>query len=175
MTSSVEMSLTEKSLETLVEKLASTLAFAGRGEIASLRRLNIEEPFSPEFWKYVVSYISPDRPLTAEEEKSWAAIISGMAKMVPFHHRKGRSLGKVLAENDFSEQRLLKLLRLQGQHLRAGIRRLAIFLSFRAEPFDWTTIAALLLTQDSEKNEEIRRRIARDYFLTQKQKEAKNG
>jgi len=174
MISSEELNLSEKSLETLIAKLACHLAFAGRGEIASLRRLNVEEPFSPEFWKFVVTYISPDRPLTPEEEKSWAAIISGMAKMAPFHHCKGRSLGKVLAEEKFTEQRLLKLLRLQGHHLRAGIRRLAIFLSSRAEPFDWTTIAALLLTQDPEKNEEIRRRIARDYFLTQKQKEAEN-
>ena len=159
-----EISSRHKTLEEIIEMLSAALRTADRGEVASLRRLSPEHPDSPAFWRYVVNLISPEWPLTVQEESCWAAIISSMARMLPFPHQKGRSVGKVLAEQGFAEQRLLKLLRIEGPGLWTALRRLSIFLASRGASIDWVTLSRLILVRDEARSEEIRRSIARDYY-----------
>lgn len=138
----------------------------GPGEVADLKRLDCARPDKPAFWRALSWWISPDRPPGPDEERRWALVLSGMARMSPRNHQPGRKLGRVLAEHDYSELRLARLLRSRGASFDSTVRRLSYFLSARGEPVDWTELAALILTVNPEKAEAIRRRIARDYYAS---------
>jgi CRISPR system Cascade subunit CasB len=141
------------------------------GDLAQLRRIDVDRPDQPTFWRLMAAWIAPDAPLPPDIESAWAAVLSGMAHMAPFHHKPGRRLGMVLAEVGYSELRLNRLLRTGGHRFLEAVRRTCAFLAARAEPVDWTEFAALILTRDPEKAEDRRRRIARDFYSALQRKE----
>jgi CRISPR type I-E-associated protein CasB/Cse2 len=143
------------------EELIST------GELAELRRLDVEQPDQPAYWKILTTYILSDRDrLSGKEETGWAMVLNGMAHMAPSVHDPDRSLGRVLADNDYHEMRLLRFLRERGEAFRSGVRRVARYLGRQGEPVDWGQFAAFILSDyGGEAHEELCRSIARDYYL----------
>ncbi len=102
------------------------------------------------------------------QEASWQTILAGMAMMAPQIHRPDRPLGQVLAETDYSEARLERLLRAEGEVLSTLFLRLCRFLAAKAQPFNWCEAASLLLVREHDKRERINLKIARDFYRHQK-------
>lgn len=154
------------SLAEIISRVAGAMTSGAisPGDLADLRRVAPECPDRPAFWRILVGCVSPEREIPPEQESAWAVVLSGMARMVPYHHRRGRRLGEALATAGYSEGRLLKLLRTRGRTFPDVVRRTCAFLAGKAEPVDWTEFAALVLVTDPEKAEALRRAIARDYF-----------
>lgn len=141
----------------------------GPGDRAELRRLNPASPDRAVFWRVMAQYGPADHELSEEEERRWAIVLSGMARLP---HQQGRRLGRVLAEAGFPEQRLEHLLRAEGvKELAPAVRRLAQFLKAKNQPIDWCALAGLILAADPEKIERARRAIARDYYRHPKKEE----
>jgi aspartokinase len=65
------------------------------------------------------------------------------------------------------------LLRSENKGLLKEIELMAEFLNSKGQNANWAQVAELLFTQDDEKMESLRRRIARDYFKNQNAKKEK--
>lgn len=148
-----------------------------RGDVAEIRRLNTESPDRPAFWKAISACLPDDRALSEDEERRWARVLAGMARMAPGGHDPHARLGVTLCEAGWSELRLSKLLSAPGESASILIRRLASFLAAREMRVNWIELAALLLATHPDKVESIRRRVASDYYRTlnrQNRKEAQS-
>jgi CRISPR type I-E-associated protein CasB/Cse2 len=146
------------------------------GSLAELRRLRPDAPDGAAFWRLVVEYadrLADDRQ--AVELRALAAVVHGMAIMHPLHVSKGerRSLGRAMAECRIKDIRLLRLLRLGAEELPEELRRLARLMASKGETgrFDWSDAVFLLLTADDPQGEQVRRRIARDYYRAEYQQQ----
>ena len=115
----------KRSLSKIVNTIAEILRkrVLTPGELAQLRRLDVTSPNQPAFWRVVTTWIAPERNLSPEEEELWAMILSGMARMAPFHHAPQNSVGRILAESGFSEMRLMRLIRSEGTLFADLLRR----------------------------------------------------
>ncbi len=136
------------------------------GDVAELRRLAPHDPASPTFFKLVASVLPEgtlprDGARRDEAERHWAVIFSCLATLRGLH-RPGRRLGHALADAEISELRVVRLLRARGEALLDATSVIARTLAVRGEAVDFTEIARLLL--DEPHAEQVRRRIARDYF-----------
>lgn len=139
------------------------------GDLADLRRLRPEEPASPAFWKLAATYLSdslPGGPGREEAERRWAAVLGALANLRGLH-RSDRPLGRALAEAGLSEMRLLRLLRARDAALYDVTRGVVHYLAQKAEPADLGQLAGLLLDQDGDRAEAIRRRIARAFYANE--------
>jgi CRISPR type I-E-associated protein CasB/Cse2 len=142
------------------------------GHLAELRRLKPDAPDGAAFWRLVADFAEP----LFDDERGQrqcvlAAVVRGMAVAHPFHAPAAgarRPLGVAMAEAEVAEVRLLRLLRLGGRELPEELRRLARLMASKGDAgrFDWSDAAWLLLTADTERGEEVRRRIARDFYRT---------
>ncbi len=156
---------------TLVARLAAAVdEQLSPGDLADLRRLRPEDPSSPAFWKLCVAHLStvlpPDGEHREEAERRWAAVLGVLAHLRGLH-RPDRPLGRALAEAGLSELRLLRLLRARGQALYDVVRGVVHYLAQKAEPADLGQLADLVLDQDGDRAESIRRRIARDFYAAE--------
>jgi len=139
------------------------------GDIAELKRLNPADPCIPAFWKLMVSCVGEEGIHLAgknnrdEAEQQWAVVLSAIAHMQN-QHRQGRKLGDALAEAEYSELRLTKLLRATGDTLRNLIRGMTLFLVSKGEPFDPLDLARLIFSDGKPWSESFRRQIARSYY-----------
>jgi len=145
------------------------------GDRSALRRLMPESPNTAAFWKIVVDLLEPRAVLPAvgpardAAERKWAVLVRGMALMPGYHSASSR-MGAALARADFSELRLLRLLRARGRALETELTSAIRFLAARPAHLDWTEPARLLLAGREDRKESIRRQIARDYYRAQNQK-----
>jgi len=142
----------------------------GPGDLAELRRLDVEAPDRPAFWK-TLAWISKGEALPSEQETGWAIVLSSMARMAPFHHKPGNAVGRVLGEAGVKEGRLMRLLRSHGPTFHDTVRRTCGLLAAHGLSIDWAELAALVLTRHPEKSESLRRKIARDYYSLLQRKE----
>lgn len=139
------------------------------GELAELRRLRYDEPGGPAFWRLVARRIEPasrlpeDGPARVEAERRWAVILRAVAELASLH-RPGRRLGIALAAAGVSEGRVLRLLRAHGEVLFDAVRTTTHQLATAGEPVDATDLAHLVLSSERDREEEVRRRIARDFY-----------
>lgn len=141
------------------------------GDVAALRRLDPDDPAAPAFFKVAVQLLEdvmPDvesagEPARMEAERRWAAILCAMA-LTSGLHRFDRPLGSALAESGFAELRLTRLLRARGDQVFPALRAAAQYLASKAEPFDPTDLARLVLSEGRRDEEKVRRAIARSYF-----------
>ena len=136
-------------------------------ERAALRHIggNLNQP---AFWNIVVREIEPayKQKLRDDELERWGAILEGLAHLLPFHRDKA-ALGRSLASADIHETRVLRLLRAEGDSLRALVRPLAHQFSSKGQHVDWADVALLLLSDGHPSADGIRRQIARDFYYTQ--------
>jgi CRISPR type I-E-associated protein CasB/Cse2 len=137
------------------------------GHLAALRRLDPERPDGQAFWS-LVGQDAPEAFESPHAASALASVVRGMAIAHPFHRPLDgrRRLGEALAEAEVSELRLLRLLRLPGGELPDELRRLARLMAAKGDigRFDWSDAFGLLFRRDGE---EVRHRIARDYYRTQ--------
>lgn len=138
------------------------------GERAELRRISPDQPFTPALWKMLLALgraDAPSRLRQPEWERRWATLMMGMAFCAGLHDFDV-PLGRALAEAGWSELRLTRLLRAEGEALETEVRRLAQYLGSKSERADWTGIARLLFYQSGQIAAEIRLEIARTYYRT---------
>jgi CRISPR system Cascade subunit CasB len=165
---------------TVAEESESLAAIIGRisgliasehfpnGDRAVLKRMDPKQEPPLSFYRFALRRLPEN---WQDQPRAWQAILSGMALMSPHIHRPDRPLGKVLAEEHFSEARLERLLAADSETQRTLTLRAIRFLAAKNQPVDWTHIAGLLLTKDAEKREKLHLRIASDYYKNLKDKE----
>jgi CRISPR system Cascade subunit CasB len=140
------------------------------GDQADLRK----ERLGPAFWRVAVRHLEPagllgseDAPWRGEAERSWTAIVAGLAR-AGRQHVEGRRLGAVLSEANVAEARVLRLARAHGDSLLKAVRAVAHQLVSGGQRADWADFAALILS-DGKANWEagVRRRLCLDYYRAQ--------
>ncbi|MBS3762085.1 MAG: type I-E CRISPR-associated protein Cse2/CasB [Planctomycetes bacterium] len=168
----------ELSLTQVVGKLAHAIdTQLGTGQVAELRRVSPDEPYSPTLWKLLLSSVPKRFTSGAEQEKKearWGALLMGMAITAGLHDPHV-PLGKALALAGWSELRFVRLMRDQEESLVERVRRLAHYLNSKSQAANWTDVARLLLNQEGEWAERHRVDISRSYYSTlYQQKQSEN-
>jgi len=165
-------------LRTVLHKIGDRFASdEAIGERAAIRRLDIDAPDRPEFWKIVVGELEPllkqHGPSLTEYERRWAAILAGLAEVAGAgFHRQGRRLGEAAAAAQVHEGRFTKLLRAHDDALLALVRPLARQIVAQGEHVDWADVAELVLSDGRWDEEQIRHRQARSYFTALRKQNA---
>jgi CRISPR type I-E-associated protein CasB/Cse2 len=159
-----------RSIRTIISRIAARLSDdASIGDRAALRRLSFDAPDAPAFWRLVVSELDPvlpdASPYREEQERRWAAILSGLAEVAGAGlHRPKHDLGEAAAQAGLHEMRVLKLLRAHDDALLALVRPLAHQLVSKGVPVDWADVARLVLSDGRVDEDSVRRDVARRYF-----------
>lgn len=91
----------------------------GTGPLAELRRMEpLSGPLPPAFWRILFDAVPSDwQGQSVMHERGWALLVNAMALMAPHPHAVGQRPGAALAETDYAEQRLSRLLRAEGTAL----------------------------------------------------------
>ena len=157
-----------ESLAELVGRLAWTLANQSPpGDLAALRRVKPGDPSCLAFWKLAAAHLEASLPAGGphrdETENRWGVILSAMAELAGLHQPR-RPLGRALAEADYAEPRLERLLRARGEALSDCVRTMAHFLRSKAAGANQSDLAWLVLSDGRSDEDTVRRRIARDYY-----------
>ena len=172
-------------LERAVNKVAALLREDhARGVAAALRRYRPGDAPSFAFWSTHAEMIET---LYKWRVERWPLVLAVMAELKGLHQPFG-NLGATLAHEGYSELRLDRLLRAEGDALAHALRGTAHFLASRGAQVDQAQLARLYLHQPSDPAprssdltpaewsdpvlrfskltpaERIRRRIAKDYF-----------
>ena len=148
------------------------------GEKASLRRMDIENPNSPIFWRLMGQRGIPRNA----EMRKWGLIMHGVALMAhgsAVAHNPNLPVGRVIylggdpqpGERGFySEDRLATLLAARGQTLRRLLARLFRMLANEGCAFNWHEMAWFILNEEhnEEQAEQSRIRIARAYYQAER-------
>lgn len=158
------------SLGSVVNRLAGMLdhgaGVLSAGDVAALRRMDPHRP-AASFFKVeglVLNDHLPDDPNTRREmETRWAAIIVGLAHLGDLHRPQQR-LGRALVEAGYSDLRFSRLLRADADRLVDELPMLARFLAAKGVAADWVQAALLVLSAGRRDEEDVRRRLARDYY-----------
>jgi CRISPR system Cascade subunit CasB len=130
-----------------------------RGDLASLRRLDPETPDAAAFFRIVVKLAPEAGP---DSMRRYARLVQNLA-LNPDALKQGR-LGTALAAAGVSEGRVLKLLAARGPALARQLHLIARRLA-NAGALPYRQLADLVLEpDDSPRAEDIRLRIARDYW-----------
>lgn len=158
-------SLAGSDLPALIGRLAAQLAMAKYpgADRAALKRHAPGQSPPLAFYRLWLRHLGAELPGEGQTS-SWAVLVSGMALMGTGAHRRGRGLGRALAESGFSEARLERLLAADGDTRERLFASLARFLAAKDEGFDWTDAGRLLLARDPDAREGIHRRIAADFY-----------
>ncbi len=142
-----------------------------KGDVAELRRIQVGElPSCPAFWKLITSpvfslVLTEYEPALLEQEKQWAVVMASMALSAGLHDVKSR-LGESLAKAEYSEMRLERLLRAQGEDLQKHILLTARFLNAKAQHFNCIEMAGLIFYEpNKELSDKLRHSIARGYYF----------
>jgi len=158
-----------KRLNSAVGKIARRMGPDGEmssGNIAELRRISSDNPFTPALWKVLFDYDLEHAWLGLDQdtyERRMATLLMGMAHCAGLHDY-GTSLGRALAEAGWSELRFVRLMEARGETLESLIRRLAQYLASKGQSANWVGIAWLLLQQEGDKAEKTRLNVSRSYY-----------
>lgn len=164
----------EAKLASSVGRIAAVLEHEGfpPAERAALRRMNPEILPPLAWYRFALPHLPEDWDLTEERQKKWMTLVAGIALMSPAAHRPDVSLGQALGESGYSEARLERLLEAEGDTQRVLLLRAARYLAAKSRPFNWTEAALLLFAREENKQESIRRRIARDFYQAARKQSA---
>lgn len=133
-------------------------------EIASLRRVSVNQPFSPALWKLLILLDLDDFQFRNPEwERHWATVFMILAHTSGLHNPKV-PFGQALATSGWSELRFLQLMRAKGEKLEILLKQVSHFLAGKNVETNWTDAARLLFHQTGEIGESVRLSISRDYF-----------
>ncbi len=155
----------EDRLSSQIGRIAGVLASEHfpTGDRAALRRMGPGQQPPLIFYRFALHHLPHgwERNLA-----DWMTLVAGIALMSPQAHRPDQPLGRALAEGDYAELRLERLLAARGYTRRALLLRAARFLAAKRRPFSWTEAAWLLLTSDRDepRRERLHRKIANDFY-----------
>lgn len=158
-----------------------------RGDLAELRRMNPDAPDTTAFWRLMAQ-----KQLlgNAVVESKWALILQGIALMTSTASSRSAHdgtipVGRALfygGDSDrtrayYSENRLNRLLVARGPMMRSLLARMFRMMGSTGQPFDWREMARLILNDgyNEERAENVRRRIARSYYMAEMQSERKSS
>lgn len=136
------------------------------GEMADLRRISPDQPFTPALWRLLLMLDLDDSPNWIRQEqweRRWATLFMGMAHCAGLHEYN-ISLGTALAEAGWSELRFVQLMRAKDKTLETHLRLVAQFLASKNQEANWSDVARLLFFQTGEAGERVRLSISRDYY-----------
>ena len=160
-----------------------------RGDLAELGRMNPDTPDATVFWQLLSRYELLEHPAM---ESRWGLILHGIALMTPTAgreisadsegyrpsaHNPTVPVGLALYQGGdpnrgergfYSETRLNRLLTARDEMFRTLSARAFRMLGRAGQPFNWRDMATLILNEDNDRGEEIRRRIARSYYQAQR-------
>lgn len=163
-------------------RLANSIAAEGfnRGDLASLRRMDPDEPDAAAFWRLTARYDLHGSP---EVERKWALVLHGIALMTMAAgdgaagrsaHVRGMPIGRALFAGDnperttafYSASRMNRLLTARGPMLRTLLSRMFRMMAAVNQGFDWYGMAEFILSDgyDEQRADRIRRNIAREYY-----------
>lgn len=154
-----------------VGKLAGMMQERGglsTGEVAELRRISPEEPFTPALWRLLLMFDLDDSSYGINQElweRRWATLLMGMAHNTGLHNYS-TPFGQALAEAGWSELRFVQLMRAKGETLEKHLRRVAQFLGSKQQEANWTDVAWLLFFQTGDTGDKVRLNISRDFYVT---------
>jgi len=157
----------ETTLASVVGKVALAIReHLGTGEVAELRRISPQDPYTPALWKLLLSYV-PDHWTAGrdrdEKERRWAGLFMGLALSGGLHD-PSVPFGRALAEAGWSPLRFVRLMRVRGDNLMEEVRRVAQYLNVKSQAANWAEAAELLLYQEGHRAESVRLHIARSYY-----------
>ncbi|GAB6067655.1 hypothetical protein JCM13664_09730 [Methylothermus subterraneus] len=133
------------------------------GDRAALRRWAPGQRIPLAFYRLWLRHLGDELPREAETE-AWMALAWGIATCGRDCHNPRRPWGRALAESEFAEGRLERLLS-APEDVRVDLFMSAVrFLAAKGEAFDWGEAAQFLLTQDATKRDSLNRRIAAAYY-----------
>ena len=161
---------TAPDLGTTIGKIASYIgrdeyseAGISTGDLAELRRINPDEPYTPALWKILLQFVPNHDHLSARQEQRWAILLMAMGNCAGLHDY-ATSFGKALAQAGWSELRFVRLMEARGDNLTKELRRLSQYLASKDQRANWADAAYLLFSQDGDSAQTIRQNIARDYY-----------
>ena len=161
----------------IIGKVATMMQQEGAlstGEMADLRRISPDQPFTPALWRLLLMLDldeSPDWIRREQWERRWATLFMGMAHCSGLHKYE-TSLGEALAGAGWSELRFVQLMRAKDESLETHLRRVAQFLASKNQEANWTDVARLLFFQTGEAGEKVRLSVSRTYYSKMYSKES---
>jgi CRISPR system Cascade subunit CasB len=153
------------SIATPVVRLASVIGSLHypNGDRAALRRWAPGQPLPIAFYRLWLRHLDAELPPPAQLE-GWMALTWAVATLGANAHVPKRPLGQALAESQFSDARIERLLSTPDD-VRLDLFIGAIrFLAAKGERFDLTGAARFVLTHDADKRERLQRQIAADFY-----------
>ena len=138
------------------------------GEIAALRRLIMSPKSFMSFHRLAVKYLPEDYIYCAQE---WKVLLSIMAMMAPRIHTKDTPFGTALSMVGFKPTYFERLLSASGDTRLQLLYKAGRWLAGNAQPCNWYDILSLVFTRDGHKLEDIKLRIAREYYRHREKEE----
>ncbi|HQD79736.1 MAG TPA: type I-E CRISPR-associated protein Cse2/CasB [Bacillota bacterium] len=153
----------EGTLEQQVGRIAGILSSERfpTGERAALRRMNPGHPLPLSFYRFAFSYLPPGWEKAIDD---WTTLVAGIALMSPNAYSPQVGFGAALADAEYSESRLERLLAAEYEVRRTLFLRAIRFLAAKSKPFNWAEGARFLLTESKSKREMLNLSIARDFY-----------
>lgn len=165
-----------------------------RGALADLRRMDPDSDDPAVLWRLLASRDLLDNSNT-EVERKWALILHGIALMTRTAgadsnsrsaHDRGTPVGRALylgsesarATAFYSETRFNRLLNAREDMLRVLLGRMFRMAAAGGVTFNWREMADFIRNADfgdGEAAERSRRRLARDYYQTQRRAAAQSS
>src|SRR5690606_24125613 len=130
MTDSTQDTAPEPTPEPTLRSIVGSLAGAidndlSNVELAELRRISPQQPYSSTLWKLLLAYVPESRTSGPEQdlrERRWATLLMGLTHCKGLHAPK-IPLGQALAEVGWSELRFVRLMQARGEGLELELRR----------------------------------------------------
>lgn len=161
------------SFDQSIEKLISYVTNANenkggysRGDISSLRRMDVAEP-SFTFWKMVAE---AGIEITSWNERQWALIVKGLAIMGGSSSARPGSVAQEAGYSKSSELRISRLLKSQGEDFETYVEGLVRFLANKGKTFSWYSFARFILST----RDDVRKQFARDFYYQPAEKQKAN-
>lgn len=153
----------EETLEQRIGRIAGIIASERfpTGERAALRRMAPDRPLPLCFYRFAFNHLSLGWERAIDD---WTTLVAGIALMSPNAYSSQVGFGRALAEANYSEARLERLLVAGCEVRRTLFLRAVRFLAAKSKPFNWAEGARLLLTESEDKREVLNLRIARDFY-----------
>ena len=156
------------SIQETVATLQVQLRHSDSATLAALRRA---DPAAPpmEFYRLSVRVLDDILPGDGRDrskiETQWLLIMSSMARSFDLWSRV--DLGQAMARAKVAEARVVKLLEARGNGLADILRTIVHQLVQKGQSFDPVDIAKLVLSEGSDTEKDIRRKIARNFYRHQ--------
>jgi CRISPR system Cascade subunit CasB len=155
---------TERPRARVLAALRHTIEAADPGTLAALRRAKPADP-PAAFYRITVDLLDDDLPEAGPHRKAqedrWVVVVAAMASAVGFMAKV--PLGKALADAGVTEMRVTRLLEARDSQLADLVRNVVHQLVQKAQAFDPSDLANLVLSD----SDEPRRSIARSFYRRQ--------